>query len=223
MGRWTEQLGTVISKSKLVPTDKTDRGKDESPLSVMSVPHLGLSGNSNKEGIIQKVTLPTTDIADRSTKSTPLSVMSVPQIGKFSRNPHNKNISETPIPPTDKTDTSCKHVLARFCSLVRHAGISNGKLLDDVEILRELDAEGIRELANASREVRIAWATAVAHRLIRHRGLVPAGWDKIAHCESCGPVYSYYDANCISCPWCELRRAGKWFSRPRVSLVESDL
>jgi len=213
MGRWMEQLGVAISESQLVPTDKADRGKGESALSVTSVPYIGLSENLNKEEILQIVSMPTTDKADRSTKSTPLSVMSVPQIGKFSRNPHNKNISETPIPLTDNTDTGSKGILARFCSLARHAGIDNGKMLDDVEILRELDAEGIRELANESREIRIAWATAIALRLIRYQGLVPTGWDKVAHCANCGPVWSY---------WCELRKAGKWFRRPSVGSVKGD-
>ena len=42
-------------------------------------------------------------------------------------------------------------------------------------------------------------STAIALRLIRERGIVPSGWDRIAHCYFYGPVFSYHDLNILTC------------------------
>ena len=101
-----------------------------------------------------------------------------------------------------------------FFAFVRHIGIDDQVLLEDDEIRAELDADGIRELKSASLEVRKSWAEAIALRLVRHRGIVPTCWDKVAHCHFCGPVYSYHDLHMCSCDWCDMRIAGKWFPQP---------
>ena len=59
-----------------------------------------------------------------------------------------------------------------------------------------------------------AWANALALRAIRYAGLVPTGWDQIADCQNCGPVYSFAAGDCLACPWCELKRAGKYVPVP---------
>jgi hypothetical protein len=123
-------------------------------------------------------------------------------------------ISEHLTKSTDKTDNSPADVLSKFADLVRHFGTDHGVLLDSSEILTELDADGIECLETASLEVRQSWAKAIALRLIRHRGIVPTDWTKIAHCHFCGPVYSYHDLNMLSCDWCDMRVAGKSFPQP---------
>ncbi len=104
--------------------------------------------------------------------------------------------------------------LSNFLRLVAHIGTDSQVKLEDSEILSELDADGIEELKQASRETRIAWATAIGLRLIRHREIVPMDWNKIAHCKHCGPVYSFHDHDTLSCGWCDMRLAGKWFPVP---------
>jgi hypothetical protein len=65
---------------------------------------------------------------------------------------------------------------------VRHVGTDNQIMLEDAEIFAELDTDGITELKTASLEVRQSWAEGIALRLVRHRGLVPIGWNQTAHC-----------------------------------------
>jgi hypothetical protein len=215
MGKWMQQFGIAAPLGFPAVTDKTAREIAESSASVMSVPNMGISGNLAEEENIQKVTLSTTDNTDIQNDFRFLSVTSVPQIENLESILGKRNLSDTPTPSTDKADSDRKSILAGFCDLVRHIGADRGKLLDDVEILRELDVDGIRELGDISSEMRLAWATALAQRLIRQNGLVPAGWNKEALCASCGPVWSFTTIECLACPWCELRTAGKRFPRPK--------
>jgi len=97
---------------------------------------------------------------------------------------------------------------------VQHYGADNGLLLEESTILSELDTEGISNLQELSTEARQSWAEAVALRLVRHRGIVPTGWTKTAHCYLCGSGYSYHDLNMLSCEWCDMRSAGKRFPVP---------
>ena len=104
--------------------------------------------------------------------------------------------------------------LPKFTRLVQHFGADNGVLLDESEILSELDSKGIAELRTAKTAVRHSWAESIAIRLVQARGIVPKGWDKIANCAHCGPVYSFHDLDTLSCGWCDMRLAGKWFPQP---------
>ena len=109
--------------------------------------------------------------------------------------------------------------LPNFTRLVQHYGADNGVLLEEAAILSELDPEGIRDLQAASTAVRQSWAESIATRLVQARGIVPKGWDKVAHCQHCGPVYSFHDLNTLSCGWCDMRLAGKWFPQPERTAV----
>ena len=115
---------------------------------------------------------------------------------------------------TAKTAKSQTEVLNKFTRRAQHYGADNGVILEQSEILAELDSEGIEELRTASTEVRQSWAESIATRLLQARGIVPKVWDKIAHCAHCGPVYSDHHLDTLSCGWCELRLAGKWFPSP---------
>jgi len=65
-----------------------------------------------------------------------------------------------------------------------------------------------------------AWGALLALRAVRNRGIVPDGWDQIAHCAACGPVYALVAGECVYCPWCEMKRAGKWFPQPEEERCE---
>ena len=106
--------------------------------------------------------------------------------------------------------------LPKFTRLVQHYGADHGLLLEESAILNELDSEGIADLQEASTEVRQAWAESLATRLVQAQGIVPKGWDKVAHCAHCGPVHSFHDLDTLSCGWCDMRLAGKWFPVPNV-------
>ena len=112
---------------------------------------------------------------------------------------------------TDKTAKSQTEVLNNFCRLVQHYGADNGLRLEESTILSELDTEGIRDLQEASTEVKQSWAESIGIRLVQVQGIVPKGWDMIAHCQHCGPVWAEHDLNMLSCNWCWMRLAGKWF------------
>ena len=120
---------------------------------------------------------------------------------------------------TAKTAKSQIEALNNFCRLVQHYVADHGLLLEESEILSELDSEGIEELRTASTEVRQSWAEAIATRLVQVRRIVPKGWDKIAHCQHCGPVWAEHDLDTLTCGWCWMRLAGKWFPQPETEKI----
>jgi len=61
------------------------------------------------------------------------------------------------------------------------------------------------------------WAKAIALRAIRHRGIVPKKWNKVARCSQCGWIFSFSTGECESCPWCEVRTAGVRFPTPGLN------
>ena len=109
-----------------------------------------------------------------------------------------------------------KFSLPNFCRLFQHYGADNGILLEQSEILAELDSESIEELKTASSEVRQSWAESIATRLAQARGIVPKGWDKVAHCTHCGSVWAEHDLPTLSCGWCWMRHAGLPFPQPMI-------
>ena len=58
------------------------------------------------------------------------------------------------------------------------------------------------------------WASGLAIRATQQRGSVPPSWNKVSNCRRCGPVWSDHGLDTLSCGWCEMRDAGKWFPRP---------
>ena len=119
---------------------------------------------------------------------------------------------------TAKTDKSQFEVLNNFCRLVQHYGADHGVLLEESVILSELDSEGIADLQAASTTVMQSWAEALAIRLVQVRGIVPKGWDKVAHCQHCGPVWAEHDLPTLSCGWCWMRLAGKRLPQPDIEI-----
>ncbi len=115
---------------------------------------------------------------------------------------------------TAKTAKSQTDVLSKFTRLVQHYGADSGVLLEESTILSELDTDGIADLQAASAAVRRSWAESIAIRLVQARGIIPKDWDKVAHCQHCGPVWAEHDLNMLSCNWCWMRLAGKQFPVP---------
>ena len=112
--------------------------------------------------------------------------------------------------------------LPSFVKLVQHYGADSGVLLEESAILNELDPQGITDLQSASKQTRQSWAESIGTRLVQAQGIIPSGWDKIAHCAHCGPVYSFHDLDTLSCGWCDMRLAGKWFPRPEKNEAKND-
>ena len=110
--------------------------------------------------------------------------------------------------------------LPNFCRLVQHYGADSGVLLEESAILSELDTDGIADLQTASTAVRQSWAEALAIRLVQVRGIVPKGWDKVAHCQHCGPVWAEHDLPTLSCGWCWMRLAGKRLPQPDFEICQ---
>lgn len=76
---------------------------------------------------------------------------------------------------------------------------------DDVAACSGLDDEELRRYLR--RLERVAGMNA---------GIVPAGWDAVAHCAGCGPVHLWEPLRVIACPWCFRRKAGNRIPRPLV-------
>lgn len=122
-----------------------------------------------------------------------------------SENTHTKNIR-------NKIRTSTK---IRLIQLAIEEGIyGHGLKLEEREIAALVPPSDWKETEQCTTDELKAWGAALAMRAVRYRGIVPKGWDKVAHCAHCGPVYSFHDLDTLSCGWCELRLAGKWFPQP---------
>ena len=103
----------------------------------------------------------------------------------------------------------------KLVRLAVQSGIfEQGYLLDEKEIAALVPPTDWRDVSCCSIDELKAWAAALAMRAVRNRGKVPRGWDKVANCAHCGPVYSFAAGDCLACPWCELILAGNWFPVP---------
>ena len=110
---------------------------------------------------------------------------------------------------------SYKQAKAVLIRLTIQSGIfDQGYKLEENEIKKLVPPSDWRDVSRCEPEELQAWAACLALRAIRYRGKVPTGWDQIALCANCGPVYSFAAGDCLACPWCELKRAGKWFPVP---------
>ena len=108
---------------------------------------------------------------------------------------------------------------AKLVRLAVQSGVfEQGYLLDEKEIAALVPPTDWRDVSHCSVDELKAWAAALAMRAVRYRGKVPHGWDKVANCTHCGPVYSFAAGDFLACPWCELKRAGKWFPVPPQDL-----
>ncbi len=99
---------------------------------------------------------------------------------------------------------------ADLIRLTIQAGVTDhGLQLGEEEITSLVPPSDLRDVSKCELEELKAWAACLALRAVRYRGKVPAGWDQVANCAHCGPVYSFAAGDCLACPWCELKRAGK--------------
>ena len=90
----------------------------------------------------------------------------------------------------------------------------HGLQLEEKEIAALVPPSDWTDTEQCTIEELKAWAAALAMRAVRYRGKVPAGWDKVANCAHCGPVYSFHNLDTLSCGWCDMRLAGKRFPVP---------
>ena len=115
----------------------------------------------------------------------------------------------------DDITLAIKNAPSRLVKLAIHAGIhEQGIQFSPSDIRRLVNNEDLQDVVNCTRNEMQAWASALAIRATQRRGKMPRGWDKVAHCTHCGPVYSFHDLDTLTCGWCELRLAGKWFPVP---------
>ena len=111
---------------------------------------------------------------------------------------------------------SCQWTPADLIRLTIQAGVTDhGLQLGEEEITSLVPPSDLRDVSKCEPQELKAWAACLALRAVRYRGKVPSGWDQVAQCANCGPVYSFAAGDCLACPWCELKRGGKWFPVPR--------
>ncbi len=105
--------------------------------------------------------------------------------------------------------------MRKLVSLAIHEGVfDHGIQFNEKEITALMPPTDWRDVANCNLDELKAWAAALAMRAVRYRYKVPRGWDKVAHCAHCGPVWAEHDLKVFSCGWCDMRLAGKRFQRP---------
>ena len=110
---------------------------------------------------------------------------------------------------------SAKSPQSRLIRMAIQSGIfDQGIHLEEKEIAALIPPSNWRDVANCTTDELKAWGAALAMRAVRYRCKVPRGWDKVAHCAYCGPVWSEHDLKMLSCGWCDMRLAGKRFQRP---------
>ena len=103
----------------------------------------------------------------------------------------------------------------RLIQLAIEEGIyEHGLKLDERELSALVPPSNWNDTANCTSQELRAWGELLALRAVRYRGIVPKGWDQVAHCRNCGPVWCRMPGAWDLCPWCEQKRAGKWFPQP---------
>ena len=65
--------------------------------------------------------------------------------------------------------------MKNFIRLVQHICTDSAIYVAEQDIIRQLDNKGVEELRTASPDTRQSWASAIALRLVRERGIVPTG------------------------------------------------
>lgn len=109
--------------------------------------------------------------------------------------------------------------MRKLVSLAIQSGVyDQGFKLEEKEIAALVPPSDWRDVSNCDLDQLKARAAALAIRAVRYRGKVPRGWDQVARCRHCGPVYSFHDLDTLSCGWCDMRLAGKRFPAPRKEL-----
>jgi hypothetical protein len=127
------------------------------------------------------------------------------------------NDFENRHPENIRTKIRASSNQSKLVRLAIQTGVFNqGVKLEKMEVAALVPPSDWRDVANCTPDELKAWGAALAMRAVRYRGKVPAGWDKVAHCQHCGPVYSFHDQHTLSCGWCEMRLAGKWFPQPET-------
>ena len=110
---------------------------------------------------------------------------------------------------------TAKSPQSKLIRLAIQSGIfDQGLKLTEKEIAALVPPTDWRDVAGCDLDELKAWAAALAMRAVRYRGKVPRGWDKVAHCAHCGLVWSEHNLDTLSCGWCDMRLAGKWFPTP---------
>ena len=111
---------------------------------------------------------------------------------------------------------SAESTQSRLIRLAIQFGIfDQGIQLEEKEITALVPPSDWRDVSNCNLDELKAWAAALAMRAVRYRGKVPRGWDKVAHCAHCGPVWAEHALKMLSCGWCDMRLAGRWFPQPQ--------
>lgn len=140
---------------------------------------------------------------------------STPPRAEFAQSAEMPNQGNTANIADRGSDTSQAQSQADLIRLTIESGIfDHGLKFTEKEVSALVPPSDWRDTENCTREELKAWASALAMRAVRYRGIVPAGWDKVAHCAHCGPVFSFAAGECLACPWCEQKRAGVWFPVP---------
>ena len=113
---------------------------------------------------------------------------------------------------SDDITLAIKNAPSRLVQLAIHAGIhEQGIQFSPSDIRRLVSNEDLQDVVNCTRKEMQAWALALAIRATQRRGQVPRDWDRTSLCRHCGPVYSFHGLDTLSCGWCDMRLAGKWF------------
>ena len=104
---------------------------------------------------------------------------------------------------------------SQLIELAMQVGIyEHALVLEEKEVAALVPPSDWNDAALCTPEELQAWAVCLALRAVRYRGKVPAGWTRVSICKRCGPVWSDHGLDSLSCGWCEMRKAGKWFPRP---------
>jgi len=95
---------------------------------------------------------------------------------------------------------------------IEKAWILYEQRIADTEVMRVIgDTSG---LANSTQTEIDGWACALALRTLQARQKVPKGWEKVANCKRCGPVWAEHELTTLSCGWCWMRAEGLTFPQP---------
>lgn len=86
----------------------------------------------------------------------------------------------------------------------------------DKAMLHRLNANDVAACVGESDDTLRAYVRGLEHSTRMDEGRAPFGWNAIAHCAGCGPVWWHQAESLKACPWCFKRNAGRSIPSPPV-------
>jgi hypothetical protein len=122
-------------------------------------------------------------------------------------------ISKVANAKNDKADHETEGTYSRLLQLAKAKGYAPA-------LVHQLSEADLADCNTATDETLTSYLHALQTTADRKAGIVPEGYNDVAYCEECGPVWLFTPGAFHGCPWCWNRAHGKPIPRPPVRCID---